>query len=348
MKPKVKTLTAVFIACLFLAGITARAEEKIKKYSEAWPVNSVQTLEINNRFGEVKITDKGGSQVTVDVVVTVEAANARMADELLSMINVNFSKTGNKITAETIISKGFSSRKQFSINYEVNIPPDKNLTVTNKYGNTFVNMLNANGTFDIQYGNITINELNTPDNGSAKLNLAYGKSNIEKARNLSVVVQYSNMQFGTMNDLNLNSKYTVINIDKVGSVSAESKYDTFNFDIVRALKAETRYTHIKMKELAENLNLNAGYGGIKVEKVNKGFNSITVSSSYGQVALGLANQSYLLDASCSYCGISYPEEIFSGDRISENHSRIIKGRVGNDSGGSVNIKSRYGEIKLDL
>ncbi len=347
MKPKVRTLMAFLLTCFLIAGSTASAEEKTKNYSESWPVNSVQTLEINNRFGEVRVTDKGGSTVTVDVVVTVEATSERKAEELLDLINVNFGKTGNTVTAETYISKSFSSRRHFSIDYEINIPSDKNLNITNKYGNTFVNILNADGTFDIQYGNITINELNTPDSGSAELNLAYGKSEIQNAKDMTVTVKYSNMNFGTLNDLKLDSKYTVINIDKVGSVNAESKYDTFNFESVRSLQANTKYTHVKMEELFESLDLEAGYGGIKIGKVDNGFNNINVTSSYGQVALGLSNASYSIDADCDYCGISYPESNFSGDKINENHTKTVRGKVGNGSGGRVTINSRYGEIKLD-
>ncbi len=347
MKPKVRALTALLIICILIAGATARAEEKTKKYSEAWPVNSVGTLEINNRFGEVRVTDKGGRNITIDVVVTVEASSEKNAQDLLGQIDISFGKTGNTVTAETHISKGFSSRRRFSIDYEVNIPPDKNLTVINKYGNTFINELNANGSFDIQYGNITINAMNTPENGSAKLSLAYGKSDIQRANNINVTVQYSNMNFGTLNELRLNSKYTVISIERVGSVTAESKYDTFNFKNVRSLNADTKYTNIKMEELAENLNLTAGYGGIKVGKVNTEFNNLSITSSYGHVILGLGNASYAIDASCNYCGISYPESNFSGDRRNENNTRTLQGKVGNGSGGRIYIKSRYGEIKLD-
>lgn len=347
MKPKIRTFTALLVACLIISATNAGAEEKIKDYKETWPANSVQTLKIDNRFGEVKVADKGGNDVTINVVVTVEASSDRRAQELLDLINVSFNKTGNTVSAETHISKSFSSRQRFSIDYEVSIPADKNLDISNKYGNTFVNVLDANGIFNIQYGNITINELNTPDSGTAELNLAYGNSDIASGRDMTVSAQYSKMNFGTMNDMNINSKYTVINIDKAGSVSAESKYDTFNFDALRSLRAETRYTHIKMEELAESLNLDAGYGGIKIDKVSDDFKDITVTSSYGQVALGLNGASYSIDASCNYCGISYPEENFKGDKMNENQSRTIKGKVGKGSGGSISIKSRYGEIKLD-
>ena len=229
MKPINSNLLALILTGILITGVTAHAEEKTKKYSESWPVSTVQTLEINNRFGEINVTDKGGNSVTVDVVVTVEALSDRKAQELLELINISFGKTGNTVTAETHISRNFSSRQRFSINYEINIPPDKNLSLTNKYGNTFVNLLNASGHFDIQYGNLTVNKLNTQQKSSVDINLAYGKSNIESAKDVAVTVQYSTMNFGVLNDLKMNSKYTVINIDEVNSIIADSRYDTFNF-----------------------------------------------------------------------------------------------------------------------
>jgi hypothetical protein len=347
MKPKIKVIAVLWLFGLIIAGTAVSAAERTKKYNESWPVNSVQTLEINNRFGEVKVTHKGGNNVTIDVLVTVEASNERRAEELLDLINVKFGKTGNTVTAETHISRSFQSRQKFSIDYEVNIPPDKNLRITNKYGNTFVNVLNAYGVFDIQYGNFTANELNASGNDPVEFKLAYGKSDIETARNMNVTVQYSSMNFGRLNDLKLNSKYTKMNIDNLNSVEAESRYDTFNFGKVNSVSANTRYTQIKVEELSQNLKVDAGYGGIKVGKVNQGFNSISITNSYGQISLGLGNANYSLDASCDYCGISYPESNFAGDRMSHNQSRTVRGKVGNGSGGSVFVKSRYGQINLD-
>jgi hypothetical protein len=343
MKPKIKMISALWLFALLASVTTLAAQEKTKKYSESWPVNSVETLVVNNKFGEVKVTDNGGSNVTIDVIVTVEAPERR-ANELLDMIDVSFSKTGSTVTAETHISRNFQSRTKFSINYEINIPPDKNLNITNKYGNTFVNILNASGTFDIQYGNLTVNELSTPQ--PASINLAYGKSDIESARDLNVTVQYSNMTFGQMGNMKLNSKYTVINLDNAGSIDTESRYDTFNFGSIESLTADTKYTQVRVDELSGNLKVDAGYGGIKVGKVNQ-FESINITSSYGQVNLGLGDASYSLDASCNYCGVSYPEDSFKGDRMSENHTRTIKGQVGSGSGGRVYVRSRYGEIKLN-
>jgi len=347
MKLKFKIITVLFLAVFLAAGTSALAEEKTKEYNESWPARSVETLKIDNKFGEVKVTNQGGNNVTIDVVITVDAPNESRADELLSEINVVFSKSGSTVSAETRIDNSFKSRREFSIDYLVNIPTDKNLDISNKYGNTMVNVLNANGTFDIQYGNFTANELNSPANGTMDVSLAYGKADISLSNDLDVEVKYSTMNLGETDDLLLNSKYTVINLGKASTVETESKYDTFNFEEIGSFSGETKYTHIKIDELLQRLNIEAGYGGIRVNRVAKNFDSISITNSYGQISLGLGNASYSVDATCEYCGISYPEDDFTGNRMNENQTRTIKGKVGTGNGGTVVVESRYGQIKLN-
>ena len=347
MKSKCRIIASLFIFILIAAKATVTvAEEKTKEYNESWPASSVETLAIENKFGDIKINNRGGNEVTIDVEITVEAPNEAKADELLEKIYVDFDKSGSTVRAVTHITSDFKSRQEFSIDYVVNIPSDKNLDIANKYGNTAVGVLNADGEFNIQYGNFTATELNAPESGNIELVLEYGKADISSSSDINVNVKYSTINFGALDDLELQSKYAVVNIDEGSSVSAESKYDTFNFDEIGSVTANTKYTHIKIGELAKSLKVEAGYGGIRVDQVNANFESINITNSYGEISLGMENASYLLDASCDYCGIDYPEDHFNGDRMSENHTRIVKGKVGTETGGSVMLKSRYGQIDL--
>src|SRR5690554_4420393 len=129
MKPQINILLTVVIIGLSVYGTHAYGQEKKVHYNEQWPVNNVQTLQIDNRFGEVKVTDKGGSHVTIDVVVTVEASSERRANELLALIDVKFSKSGSTVMAKTELDRIFNSKNRFSIDYEVNVPSDKNLHI---------------------------------------------------------------------------------------------------------------------------------------------------------------------------------------------------------------------------
>jgi hydrogenase maturation factor len=345
MKRK-SSLIAIIMILALAAGLRSQAEESTKEYHESWPAADVQLLEIDNKFGEIRVMNDGGGYVTIDVVITVEALNESKASELLSQLNVIFKKTGRTVSAETLIDSEFTSRNDFSIDYSVNIPSDKDLNISNKYGNTMVNILNANGTFDIQYGNFTANELNAPLSGYVNIHLAYGKADVSLSNDLDLDVKYSTLNFGETGDMDLKSKYTVINLGRAGSVKAEGKYDTYNFEEAGSIHAETKYTSIKIDELSESLEIDAEYGGIRVGRVKPGFSLISVRNSYGRVSLGLGGNSYSVDAGCDHCDISYPEDKFTGDKMVENRNYAIKGKIGDGDGGIVKVESHYGQIRL--
>ena len=95
------------------------------------------------------------------------------------------------------------------------------------------------------------------------------------------------------------------------------------------------------------MDIDSQYGGINVDEISPDFESISLENSYGLVKLGLSdNSNYSLDASCNYCGISFPKDKFSGNSMEDNHTRTLLGNVGNNPKGKVYIRSKYGEIKL--
>ncbi len=346
MKQAFKFFAAIFIVSMLSVGTTVIAEEKTKEFHETWPASSVETLNIVNKFGEIKINNDGGSEITIDVIVTVEGSNEKKMNELLGKIDVNFRKSGNSIKAETVIEGSFKSQRKFSIDYTVNIPSNKNLKISNKYGNTVVNSLNANGDFDIQYGNLNANELLAPIGGNMNILLAYGNSDISLAANLKMTVKYSNITLGEIKDLKLDSKYSVVDLEKGGSIRIGSRYDKFNFEEIESISATTKYSHLRIDKLSKSLTIEAGYGGVKVVRIAPDFESISITNSYGQISLGLGDATYSIDASCEYCGISYPNDEFTGDKMKERNTQTLIGKVGSGSGGTIKVKSRYGEIKL--
>ena len=343
MKTKFRILTLLIIISILSVGKTAVAEEKTKELYEAWAAISVQTLDITNKYGEVKVTNNRADSVTIAVTITVEARDEKRADDLLDKIEVEFRRSGSTVKAVTTISNNFKSHGKFSIDYEINIPSDMNLKIANKYGNTFVNKLTGHGTFNIQYGNFSANELLGEE---TNITLAYGNANIVAGGNIIAQVKYSPISFGEIKDLKLESKYSDITVEEGKVLDIESKYDKLNFEEVESVTANTKYSHLKIEELDKSLKIETGYGSVRVSQVAADFESISITNSYGQISLGLDEASYYVDASCQYCGISYPEDNFSGNKIKDNNTRTINGKVGSGNGGKIMVKSRYGDIKL--
>jgi len=136
-------------------------------------------------------------------------------------------------------------------------------------------------------------------------------------------------------------------LDKAKDIQTESKYDKLNFGETVSLKADTKYSQIRIASLTRSLIITSGYGGVKVDKVAPDFETIDITNSYGQISIGLNNASYTVDANCEYCGISYPQDRFKGNRMKEDNRYELNGKVGTAGGGNVKISSRYGEIKLN-
>ncbi len=345
MKSKFSLLIA--LACFAFIGTSAAKEKAQKEFNESWAVGSVESLSISNKYGEIKINNEGGNDVTIDVLVTVEAGTQSKATKMIELIDVKFSKSGGMVKAVTEINKNFKSAGDFSIDYTVNIPSDKNLVINNKFGNLFVNELTAKGEFNIKYGHMTANSIVGSTTNDIIVNLDYGKLHIEELSGAMVNSKYSKFLMGEVGDLQLNSKYSTYNIEELDNINVQSKYDNFSVEEVGSFKASTQYTSVKIEELSDQFISENGYGAIKIEEISDEFKLIKISNSYGGISLGIDSEaSYEVDASCDYCNIVYDSERFSGDRFDKNHSKSIKGTIGSGGSAKVIVKSRYGSIKL--
>jgi hypothetical protein len=345
MKSKFNFLVVI----LTFAFLTANADvEKKKEFHQKWATSSVETLNVVNKFGEIKINNNGGPDITVDVVVKVETESESRSEKLLNQIEVSFSKSGNTAKAVTTLEDNFNGPSKFSIDYTINIPADKNLEIDNKYGNTILNELNAHGTFNINYGNLTASKLNGPGSEGINISLGYGKADIETLSDAVVNIRYSRMNIVNSSNLKMESKYSVLSIDELKSLIVDSKYDTYKIEEAGSVSATTKYTQLNIQELKKALKINTGYGAIKVEEVSSGFESIEIENSYGAINLGIGDDvSYDVKANCDYCDIVYNSEKFKGNRISEDHSKSIEGKIGSGaSTAKVIVTSRYGGIKL--
>lgn len=344
MKSKFKlTFALLVLTTMFVSAAGADYTKNIRK---AYPKSAITALNVSNKFGEVKINDLGGDSVTVKVLITIENPSGSKAKDLMDMINIDFEKTGGLLSVATKIDDDFKSRQSFTIDYLINIPKDRDLDITNKYGNVIVNNLEAKGTFNVSYGNLTAGNLKSPSGSPVNIAVSYGKADIETINNANMEFKYAGLNIGEINQLVLVSKYSqTINLHKIAHLTLDSKYDAINIDEVDNFKAESKYTNYKIGLVGKNFELNTEYGSVRISKVDSKFDEIKIQNSYGGINIGLNELSYKLKADCSYCDVNYPSDRYKGNRINDNQHFSLDGNVGT-GGGSVSITSRYGGVKL--
>ncbi|MDP3434196.1 MAG: hypothetical protein Q8T04_14705 [Bacteroidota bacterium] len=343
-----KALKFNFAIALLLVStmiVGAAGAEYSKTLRKAWPKSGVTAMKVTNKFGEVKINDMGGDSVTIKVVITVENPTGNKAKELMNMIQVNFQKSGSVVIAETQMDDNFKSKQSFRIDYLINIPKDRDLDITNRYGNVIVNELEAKGTFNVSYGNLTAGNMKAPAGSPVKIVVNYGKADIETINDANMEFKYSKLYAGEIARLVLDTKYTTVNLHKTGNLTLDSKYDGINIDEIDNLKSVSKYTNYKIGLLTGSFDLDTGYGSVRISKVGVKFDKIRIVNSYGGVNIGLNELNYKLKAECSYCDVVYPTNRYKGDKIRDGQRVSLDGNVGT-GGGSVTINSRYGGVKL--
>lgn len=343
MKSKFNLTVALLLFTTLM--VSAAGAEYTKQYRKGWPKSGISGVQITNKFGEVKVNDMGGDSITIKVIIKIDNASESKARDLMEKIHISLQKNGNIVTGETQIEEGFKGNNSFSIDYLVNTPKDKDLTITNKYGNVVVNELNARGTFDVAYGSMTAGKMKSPSGSPVKIVLSYGKATLETINEANIEIKYSKLYADEIGQIALDSKYSTLNLGKSENLTLNSKYDGINIDEIGQLKSVSKYTNYKIGTLTGSLDLDTGYGSVKIDKVGPKFDKIQITSSYGGIKIGLNELNYKLKADCSYCNVDYPTERYKGNKIRDNQKFSLEGNVGN-GGGTVIIDSRYGEIKL--
>jgi hypothetical protein len=344
MKKKFRTMFLLLTAIVISVAVTA--QESTRRFSKSWPAGDVETLEIINKFGQVKISDNGSNQVTVEVTVTAEGSESR-AKAILDDITVSFGMLGKKATAETRMATNFKSRNNFSIDYAVTIPASKNLNVSNKFGNVVLQNLTGSGYFDIGYGNLTAGRLEGSGPDGLKLKLEYGKADVEYMKEPRISLGYAKLFLKSSERIFLESKYSTVDADRIAYIRIDSKYDTFNFGSVSELEGDSKFTNYRIGIVEKRLRLISGYGTVRVEHIPADFERIEINNSYAQISLGIDPQAeYQVRATCDYCTVDYPKSGFTGNRMSENTKQTIDGKIAGGTKGQVSIISKYGNIKL--
>ena len=358
--PKFKsTLLLIFVQLLVITTAFAGSEEFSKNLHKEYNADANTILIIQNKYGDVDINNWDKNLITIDVIITVDHHNEEKAKELIDYIDVEFKQSGNTIEAITSIDDKFSkrnsfsfgdNRKEFSIDYKVNIPKEIQLDLTNKYGSVFINEIYGHSKITVKYGNLKINKLSRENKKPLnEIYLAYSNGKIDDCKWLNLTLKYSKLEIEKCKALIAITKYSKLFVDRGSSIVCESKYDEYRIGNVANFVTTSAYTDINIDEISKKLELDNRYGSVNVDYVPKGFEKIDIENDYGNIDISIdMNASYNLKGYAKYADIDYPDE-GRVSRIKESNSLNVEGLVGSDKDtkSEVFIRTKYGSVDLD-
>jgi hypothetical protein len=362
-------LLLVQISTVAWAGDGDR-REFTKVIKKEFDISKNGTTALYNKYGKVEVKTWDKNRVKVDVTIVVNASSEATAQKVFDRIDIKFFNNEGYVKAETYIAPqkndwwdwGGSNRSDYSINYEVYMPPTNNLELTNKYGDSYVAPIEGVATVDVKYGNIKMQGVKN----NTKITLGYGNGSIVNAYNVTADISYSNnMSFGDVRDVEVTSKYSKLKFDKVSNIRSNTKYDSYDITTIQELRNDgkydnfrigsaenvvviSKYTTVNVDKLKNLLDLNMEYGGSSVGMLSKDFTNVNLLGRYTDFKIGVeAGTNFKLDATANYAGIAYPAALDVSYEKEKGTSHEVKGQIGKDGSKSVIVaRLNYGGLKV--
>ena len=346
---KTKVLRNLFVIVISLFYTFSFSQENFtKNYEKSYDLNKNSFFKISNKYGKVHIENTNTNKLEILVTISVETKNKDKADKVFDKIKINFNQSGDVITAETEIEKDIKIRK-FSIDYNIKMPEDLKIDLTNKYGDIFINKLKSKSTITCKYGNLKINELLTSELANlATVNIKYSSGDINKCDYLNLNVKYSEMEIGESRAVYVNSGYSKLEFDKAYILKVVSKYDpTFEIGEVTKIELEGKYSDYEIGEIYNALKADISYSNFELDHLNKSFENVDIASKYGNVEINVDEEaSYKFSGEVEYGSIS---SRVKNEKSDEGIRNVSNGFVGNDkkSKSKITIVSKYGNIEVE-
>lgn len=322
--------------------------EKRKTVEKAYDVKSNVLLNIMNKFGKVHVNTWDKATIEVKVEIIARRNNENRAQELLDRIRIDISESSSEIMFETEFRGNFNSKsnESYEINYNINMPRINPLRVKNSFGDTFIADIDSNVDLKLSYGDVRLENLNGTDN---EIKISFSDGDIKSIKQGVFEAKYSDLNVDEVGVIKLENGFSDISIDKAKTIDLTSKYGDLEIGYVEGVKGYVGFTDFSIDRLEFELDVEASYAGdFTVEEVGKNFTKVFIDGKFGDYDIGFEDGANgTLEATMKYCDMDFRGiNIDLNYRVKEDFRATYRGKIGDGSGGKVDIYSSYGDVRL--
>jgi hypothetical protein len=349
MKTFRKILPALLMIFLLFPGRAGAHDDYTKVIKKEYTINPDGQVILENKFGQIHCNNWDKNLVAIEVRITVTASSQESANKLLDMVNIVSNGNPSQVETRTVFSKeGFSGNSKVNVDYTVNMPATVNLSLTNKFGDAFLNDLSGKGNFNISYGNLEVNKLLNSDN---VIDIKFGKGDVQYITGSMVSLKYSEMRVEYAGSLFVDSKFSNLEGNKIIALSIGFEGGNVEVESTSAVSGKSKFSDINVGHLDKKIELDIQYGDCDVSVLAADFTLVSVRNKYGNVSVGIPQGTgYMLDADLKFCDLDFPEDQATfTQKITTNTSKSFKATIGKKAnpGPAVIIKSEYGNVSLE-
>ena len=235
---------------------------------------SGNTLNIDNRFGNVKITTWDKNEIKVDIHLETSSTDKEFTEKSFERMDVEESKDGNNINLKTVLNKGGEKNtgcnncsNTIVVDYDIHMPANNALKIQNSFGDVTLPDYNGPVSLTVKYGGLTAGKLSRPE----KIAVDFGKADLKSLGNIDLEFKYSKVTIGSLTG-NCKLKFSFCGYSKVNLDNG-----------LTSLTVNDSYSSVHLvppAKLAASYTIATSYGSF-VDKTDVGINRTDTPSKYG-------------------------------------------------------------------
>lgn len=355
------------LAVLIFMGQSVSAKEFERSIKKSSPIPMNGQVELSNTRGTIDVRTWNKNEVSINVLITVNARNIADANEVFDRIQIKFDSYKNTVNSRTIIRdvpkwNWNYVRSEYTVDYIVYMPKKCNLSLFNKYGDALIAELEGKASLSVQHGNIrlkTIERLLT-------LDLKYGNCTVVQAANSEIKMVHGNIRLKKADNINFATSYSKINVDQAVDIKSTSVNDTYKLGMIQEFRNVGKYDKIEIKqvdniivfskftdfkidEVKKHADFDMVYGSVEIAKVTEGFSDILMVGENTDFKLHVEEGSdYKMDATARYANLKYPTISKVICKDTKGDEQKVEFYVGKKVNPYSYIKARvkYGDVSI--
>jgi len=327
---------------------------KEKTIKKEFDVNSDALLKISNSYGNLNITSWTENRVLIEVHIKTNGNSEEKVQRKLDEITVDFESSANMVSARTVFDNnrsgwgwGNNNNVNMQINYTIKVPVKNSVHLNNDYGSIILDRIDGHAKINCDYGRLDIGELRGRNN---QLNFDYtSKSQIGYINSGKITADYSGFTIEKAGDLAISADYTNSTVHKMGNLVYKNDYGKIEIGEAGNVQGSGDYINVSLGTLHGNVDINADYGSVKIEKMAADAGNLLVKTDYTGVKIGYDSAYHFnFEIRTSYAGVSGKDDFEMNISEVKNTSKYYKGHYGSaNSSNSVTVTSDYGGVSFN-
>jgi hypothetical protein len=282
-------------SCIFLEAKAFEDPEVLtleikKNYSFNYATLPGSSLEINNKFGNVTVQFGPARAIHVEVDIIVNAVNKSLAEMVMDQINIEGSKSSSVVKIQTVLEDlerltRRDTKVKYEINYTVTMPANMPLTLSNSFGKVIIPAFSAPLSLNLNHCNLIADDVL---HSSSKLNLNYGKAQMQVLNGTDIVANYTSFSAQEMKHVFIVDHHSDLKAKIIEDMKGTLNYSSGVFDMVKdGLKLKLNYTkNFKLEQIdsqIKNVEIVSNFSDIALplsKTFNGGFNIKTLNGTF--------------------------------------------------------------------